>query len=298
MALHRIADGGRPAVNADGRLRSIDPSGQCPDADRRSAALAPDTASMTGMQHDYDVIVIGSGFGGSVSALRLTEKGYRVGVLEAGRRLADDEYATTSWKLRDFAWFPQLGCFGIQRINRLKDALMLSGAGVGGGSLVYANTLCRPPDEVYREPAWGHIADWKAELDPYYEQASRMLGVTTYPRQTPADQVIQKVAHDMGAADTFGHTPVGVLFGKPGDDLGDPFFGGAGPQRNACTHCGECMTGCRYNAKNTLVKNYLYLAEQHGAAVHPMTTVTALRPLPAGGWQVTTRPSGKPWSTR
>ena len=253
---------------------------------------------MTGMRHDYDVIVIGSGFGGSVSALRLTEKGYRVGVLEAGRRFADDEYATTSWKLRDFLWFPQLGCFGIQRINRLKDALILSGAGVGGGSLVYANTLYRPPDEFYRDPAWGHIADWKAELEPYYEQASRMLGVTTYPRQTPADQVIQKVAHDMGAADTFGHTPVGVLFGKPGDDLGDPFFGGAGPQRNACTHCGECMTGCRYNAKNTLVKNYLYLAEQHGAAVHPMTTVTALRPLPAGGWQVTTRPSGKPWSTR
>src|SRR5699024_8131417 len=171
MALHRIADGGRPAVNADGRLRSIDPSGQCPDADRLSAALAPDTASMTGMQHDYDVIVIGSGFGGSVSALRLTEKGYRVGVLEAGRRFADDEYATTSWKLRHFLWFPQLSCFGIQRISRLTDALILTGAGVGGGSLVYANTLYRPPDEFYRDPAWGHIADWKAELDPFYDQA-------------------------------------------------------------------------------------------------------------------------------
>lgn len=243
------------------------------------------------MRHDYDVIVIGSGFGGSVSALRLTEKGYRVGVLESGRRFADHEFAATSWHLRDFLWMPQLGCYGIQRINRLKDALILSGAGVGGGSLVYANTLYRPPDEFYRDPAWSHIADWKTELEPYYDQASRMLGVTTYPHQTPADQVMHQVARDMGAGDTFGPTPVGVLFGEPGQNVGDPFFGGAGPQRNACTHCGECMTGCRYNAKNTLVKNYLYLAEQHGAQVHPMTTATALRPLPGGGWQVLTRPS-------
>src|SRR5699024_7047496 len=146
----------------------------------------------------YGVLVIGSGVGGSVSALRLTEKGYRVGVLEAGRRFADSQFAATSWHLRDFLWMPQLGCYGIQRINRLKDALILSGAGVGGGSLVYANTLYRPPDDFYRDPAWGHITDWKAELEPYYDQAARMLGVTTYPRQTPADAVVQQVADDMG----------------------------------------------------------------------------------------------------
>lgn len=247
------------------------------------------------MNHDYDVAVVGSGFGGSVSALRLSEKGYRVGVLEAGRRFADDDFAKTSWQLRDFLWLPQLGCFGIQRIDRINDALILSGAGVGGGSLVYANTLYQPPDEFYRDPSWGHITDWKAELEPYYDQASRMLGVTGYPRETPADQVVKAVAADMGVAGTFRHTPVGVLFTEPGETVPDPYFGGQGPARSGCIHCGECMTGCRHNAKNTLVKNYLYLAENNGAVVHPMTTVTHIRPLPAGGWQITTRPSGQPW---
>lgn len=247
------------------------------------------------MKHDYDVIVVGSGFGGSVSALRLTEKGYRVGVMEAGRRFADEDFAKTSWHLRKFLWMPVAGCYGIQRIDRLKDALILSGAGVGGGSLVYANTLYQPSDEFYRDPSWAHITDWKNELEPYYEQAARMLGVTQYPRQTPSDDVLQSVAHEMGAGGTFRHTPVGVLFGEPGESLGDPYFGGQGPSRNACRHCGECMTGCRHNAKNTLVKNYLYLAESNGATVHPMTTVTRLRPLPNGGWQVATRSSGRPW---
>ncbi|MCX6406440.1 MAG: GMC family oxidoreductase [Propionibacteriales bacterium] len=246
------------------------------------------------MGFDHDVIVIGSGFGGSVSALRLTEKGYKVAVLEAGKRFRDEDFAKTSWRLRKFLWLPQLGCYGIQRIDKLKDVLILSGAGVGGGSLVYANTLYEPLDPFYKDPAWGHIADWKSELAPYYDQAKRMLGVATYPFETPADRVIKKVAQDMGVEGTFHHTPVGVLFGdEPGQKIADPYFGGAGPDRNACTNCGECMTGCRHNAKNTLVKNYLYLAEQNGAEIHPLTTAVSVTPLPGGGYAVETRRTNK-----
>ncbi|EFQ81955.1 4Fe-4S binding domain protein [Aeromicrobium marinum DSM 15272] len=246
------------------------------------------------MSHDYDVIVIGSGFGGSVSALRLVEKGYKVAVLEAGKRYEDADFAKTSWRLRKFLWAPFLGCYGIQRIDKLKDVLILSGAGVGGGSLVYANTLYEPLDPFYRDPAWGHITDWKSELAPYYDQAKRMLGVTTYPFETPADRVMRQVAAEMGVEGTFHSTPVGVLFGeRGGEPMGDPYFGGAGPDRNACTNCGECMTGCRHNAKNTLVKNYLHLAEGAGAEVKPLTTVTAVRPLPGGGYEVETRRTNK-----
>ncbi|MGH3457627.1 GMC oxidoreductase [Aeromicrobium sp.] len=241
-------------------------------------------------EFDHDVIVIGSGFGGSVSALRLTEKGYRVAVLEAGKRYRDEDFAKTSWRLRKFLWMPQLGCYGIQRIDKLKDVLILSGAGVGGGSLNYANTLYEPLDPFYRDPAWGHITDWKCELAPYYDQAKRMLGVTTYPLETAADRVIKQVAADMGVEGTFHHTPVGVVFGdEPGADVGDPYFGGVGPTRNACLQCGECMTGCRHNAKNTLVKNYLHLAESNGAEIHPLTTVVAVCPLPGGGYELETR---------
>ena len=239
---------------------------------------------------DHDVIVIGSGFGGSVAALRLTEKGYKVAVLEAGKRYRDEDFAKTSWRLRKFLWMPQLGCYGIQRIDKLKDVLILSGAGVGGGSLNYANTLYEPLDPFYKDPAWGHITDWKRELAPYYDQAKRMLGVTTYPLETAADRIIKKVAADMGVEGTFHHTPVGVVFGDdPGADVGDPYFGGVGPSRNACLQCGECMTGCRHNAKNTLVKNYLYLAENNGAEIHPLTTVVAVRPLAGGGYEIETR---------
>ncbi|KQO36217.1 GMC oxidoreductase [Aeromicrobium sp. Leaf245] len=246
------------------------------------------------MAFDHDVIVIGSGFGGSVSALRLTEKGYKVAVLEAGKRFRDEDFAKTSWRLRKFLWMPQLGCYGIQRIDKLKDVLILSGAGVGGGSLVYANTLYEPLDPFYKDPAWGHIADWKAELAPYYDQAKRMLGVATYPFETPADRIVKKVAADMGVEGTFHHTPVGVLFGdEPGAKVADPYFGGAGPDRNACINCGECMTGCRHNAKNTLVKNYLHLAEQNGAEIQALTTVVSVTPLPGGGYAVETRGTNK-----
>lgn len=254
---------------------------------------------MSSEQFDHDVIVIGSGFGGSVSALRLTEKGYRVAVLEAGKRFRDEDFAKTSWRLRKFLWMPQIGCYGIQRIDKLKDVLILSGAGVGGGSLVYANTLYEPLDPFYQDSAWGHITNWKKELAPYYDQAKRMLGVATYPIETPADRVLKKVAADMGVEGTFHHTPVGVLFGdEPGGAMPDPYFGGAGPERNACTHCGECMTGCRHNAKNTLVKNYLYLAENNGAEVHPLTTATAVRPLPGGGYEVEVRTTNKRFRKR
>ncbi len=242
---------------------------------------------------DFDVLVIGSGFGGSVTALRLTEKGYRVGVVEAGARFEDDDYADTNWSLTRYLFRPEVGCYGIQRIDLLTDAMILSGAGVGGGSLVYANTLYEPLDAFYRDPSWAHIADWKGELEPYYDQAKRMLGVVTNPLRTHADDLMEETAKEMGVGDTFHPTPVGVFFGGPehrgGDSVPDPYFGGAGPARNACIGCGECMTGCRHNAKNTLVKNYLYLAEQQGARVMPLTTVTRLAQRAGGGYDVDVR---------
>jgi cholesterol oxidase len=241
---------------------------------------------------DYDVVVIGSGFGGSVAALRLTEKGYRVAVVEAGRRFADDEFASTSWDLRRYLWAPALGCFGIQRIHLLKDVMVLAGAGVGGGSLVYANTLYRPLRPFYTDRQWAHITDWESELAPHYDQASRMLGVVTNPTVTPSDEVMRKVAADMGVADTYHPTPVGVYFGEPGKRVPDPYFGGVGPDRTGCTECGSCMTGCRVGAKNTLVKNYLYLAEQRGAKVIPLTTATAVRPRGDGTYEVDVRKTG------
>jgi cholesterol oxidase len=233
----------------------------------------------------YDVVIIGSGFGGSVAALRLSEKGYSVGVLEAGRRFADDEFPKTSWDTKRFLWAPALGCYGIQRLDLLRNVLVLSGAGVGGGSLVYANTLYRPPAAFYTDPQWREIADWEAELAPYYDQAERMLGVTTYGRTTRADVAVKTVAERMGVGESYHPTRVGVYFGKSGVD---PYFGGAGPERQTCEHCGSCMTGCRVGAKNTLVKNYLYLAEKAGATVHPLTTVVDVRPA-GDGYEIATR---------
>ncbi|WP_330255275.1 GMC family oxidoreductase [Nocardia sp. NBC_00565] len=241
---------------------------------------------------DFDVLVVGSGFGGSVTALRLIEKGYRVGVLEAGRRYADDELPETSWDLRKFLWAPKLGCYGIQRIHPLRNVLILGGAGVGGGSLNYANTLYVPPEPFFQDQQWRDITDWRAELTPYYERAKKMLGVVQNPHMTPADEVFKKVADDMGVGDTFVQTPVGVFFGEPGKTVADPYFGGVGPDRTGCLECGECMTGCRHGAKNTLVKNYLYLAEKAGAQVIPMTTVASLHPLPDGTWDVATERTG------
>ena len=242
---------------------------------------------------DYDVVVVGSGFGGSVAALRLVEKGYRVLVLEAGRRFTDATLPRTSWDVRRFLWAPRLGWLGIQRIHVLPDVVVLAGAGVGGGSLVYANTLYRPSsDAFYRDPQWAGITDWRAELAPFYDQASRMLGVVENPTSTPADEVVRRAADDLGVGGTFRLAPVGVVFGAPGVAVPDPFFGGAGPERRGCLQCGECMTGCRHGAKNTLPTNYLYLAERAGARVVAETTVTSVRPR-GQEWEVRTTRTGR-----
>ena len=248
---------------------------------------------MTTQDLDYDVVVIGSGFGGSVAALRLTEKGYRVGVLEAGRRFDESSYPKTSWQVRSFLWLPQLGCFGMQRISLLRDVMILSAAGVGGGSLLYANTLYEPLPPFFNDPQWGHITDWRDELAPAYDQAKRMLGAGPNPTTTPSDEVMKAVAEEMGVGDTFHTTPVGVFFGEPGVEVDDPYFGGVGPSRRGCIECGECMTGCRHGAKNTLLKNYLYLAEKAGATVHPLATVDTVRPRPGGGYEIHTTRTGR-----
>ncbi|MDX6224998.1 MAG: cholesterol oxidase [Frankiales bacterium] len=247
-----------------------------------------------GGSEEYDVLVVGSGFGGSVAALRLTEKGYRVGVVEAGRRWTAETLPKTSWDISKFLWAPRLGLKGIQRITLLKDVLVLSGAGVGGGSLVYANTLYEPPPTFFDDVQWRDITDWHDELSPYYEQAKRMLGVTTYPGETAADLAMKRVAERFGKAETYHATPVGVFFGEgPGITSPDPYFGGAGPERTGCRECGNCMIGCRFGAKNRLDVNYLYLAEKGGATILPETTVTAIRQLADGTWAVDVTPTGK-----
>ncbi|MFH8338847.1 GMC oxidoreductase [Streptomyces sp. AM6-12] len=254
--------------------------------------------------YDYDVIVIGSGFGGSVSALRLTEKGYRVGVLEAGRRFTRTSLPKNSWDLKNYLWAPKLGLYGIQRIHLLGNVMVLAGAGVGGGSLNYANTLYVPPKAFFADPQWKDITDWQEELKPYYDQAKRMLGVRLNPTMTPSDVHLKAAAERMGVGDTFHFAPVGVFFGDgkdadgtvkaaPGQRVPDPYFGGAGPERTACTECGECMTGCRHGAKNTLNENYLHLAEKAGAVVHPMTTVVSVTDDSRGGYAVATLPTDR-----
>lgn len=255
-------------------------------------------------EYDYDVIVVGSGFGGSVSALRLTEKGYRVGVLEAGRRFTRADLPKNSWDLKNYLWAPALGLYGIQRIHLLGNVMVLAGAGVGGGSLNYANTLYVPPAAFFNDPQWKDITDWEDELRPYYEQAKRMLGVRLNPTTTPSDVHLQAAARAMGVGDSFHMAPVGVFFGDgrdatgesaagPGSVVPDPYFGGAGPARRACNECGECMTGCRHGAKNSLTENYLYLAEKAGAVIHPMTSVVTLTEDSRGGYAVGTLPTDK-----
>lgn len=226
-------------------------------------------------------MIIGSGFGGSVAALRLVEKGYGVHVYEAGRRFADDDFAKTSWDVRRYLWAPALGCFGVQRIHKLPHVMILAGAGVGGGSLNYANTLYKPGEEFFGDANWPGGFDWQQELDPHYVTAKRMLGVVEkYPHTGPVERIMAGAAEDLGVGETFRHAPVGVYFGKPGVTVADPYFAGAGPARTGCTLCGNCMVGCRVGAKNTLVKNYLPLAESQGATIEPLRTVTDVKPSP------------------
>ncbi|MCC7129432.1 MAG: GMC family oxidoreductase [Anaerolineae bacterium] len=230
----------------------------------------------------YDYVVIGSGFGGSVSAMRLAQKGYSALVLEQGKRFRDEDFAKTTWDVRRYVWLPALRCFGILQISPFKDVFVLHGAGVGGGSLGYANVLMRPDEEVFQNPSWRRLADWKPLLEPHYARAERMLGVTVNPCEWHADRLLCQIAGELDAGASFQPTRVAVFFGEAGAQgraVPDPYFGGAGPQRAGCTQCGACMVGCRENAKNTLPKNYLYFAEKWGAQVLAERRVVDILPL-------------------
>ncbi len=251
-----------------------------------------------GAEHDFDWVVIGSGFGGSVSALRLAEKGYSVCVLECGRRFADEDFAERTSQARRYFWAPRLGMRGILRMTVFKDIFIVSGSGVGGGSLGFANTLYRARPEFFADPQWGEMADWQSQLQPHYDTAERMLGVTTYDRVGAADELLRELGEELGVEETFKPTRVGVtLEGKPGENVGDPYFGGEGPDRKVCIRCGSCMVGCRHGAKNTLVKNYLWFAEKLGVDVRPERTVTEIRPLAgaedgSAGYEITSERPG------
>ncbi len=231
------------------------------------------------MQTDYDYIVVGSGFGGSVSALRLSEKGYKVLVLEKGRWYRSEDFPKTNWNLRKWLWVPALRFFGIMKMTFFKHVTILSGTGVGGGSLVYANTLPRPKSAFFKTGSWSGLADWESELEPYYQTAERMLGAAENPHPGPADDALEKLAAQLDRSSAYSRTRVGVFFGPPGQTLDDPYFGGKGPQRAGCIFCGACMTGCRHNAKNSLDKNYLHLAMHHGARIKAEQEVFDVRPL-------------------
>jgi len=233
-------------------------------------------------QYDFDFVIIGSGFGGSVSALRLAEKGYRVCVLEQGKRFRDQDFPKTNREVRKYLWAPFLKCFGIQNMTFFRNILVLSGTGVGGGSLVYANTLLEPGDKFYQTGTWVGLRNWKAELAPHYANAKKMLGVTVNPRLGEQDHVLQNIAREMGKEETFRPAHVGVYFapeGEEGREVADPYFGGAGPARRGCIYCGGCMVGCRHGAKNTLVKNYLWFAEKKGVKIFAERKVTDVRPM-------------------
>jgi cholesterol oxidase len=247
-------------------------------------------------QLDFDWIVVGSGFGGSVSALRLAEKGYSVAVLECGKRFRDEDFPKSTWDLRRYFWAPRLGLRGIFRLTTFKDVSVVSGCGVGGGSLGYANTLYVPPSDFFKDPQWSDLDDWEAVLAPHYAEAQRMLGVVVHDKEDPADQLLREYGEHLGVADTYQKTPVGVYLDNPGKTVPDPFFDGEGPDRTGCLQCGRCMVGCPHGAKNTLVKNYLWLAERRGVEVTPDRTVTEIRPLGAAdgsdGYTVRSERSG------
>jgi cholesterol oxidase len=235
---------------------------------------------------ETDVVIIGSGFGGSVAAHRLSQKGYRVTVFEKGRRWRPEDFPKSNWNIRKSFWFPKIGCRGIFGMRLLREALVLHGVGVGGGSLVYANTLFEPPETVWDDPQWRGLEDWRTEMPQHYETARKMLGVVENPKIGPADEALRRAAARRGREDSFRRTPVGIYFGEPEVTVPDPYFDGEGPPRTGCTFCGGCMVGCRPGAKNTLDKNYLFLAEKAGAEVIPDTKVTLVESSPGGGYRV------------
>lgn len=231
------------------------------------------------MQTDYDYIIVGSGFGGSVSALRLAEKGYKVLVLEKGRWYRATDFPKTNWNLPKWLWLPSLRWFGIMKMTFFRHVTILSGTGVGGGSLVYANTLPRPKAAFFKTGSWHQLADWETELEAFYQTAERMLGAVENPHLGPADKALEELAIQLDRRSAWSPTRVGVFFGPPGQTQSDPYFGGKGPQRAGCIFCGSCMTGCRHNAKNSLDKNYLHLAMLHGAEIKAEQEVFDVRPL-------------------
>ena len=241
---------------------------------------------MSSGKNHYDFVIVGSGFGGSVSALRLCEKGYRVLLLEKGRRFLPKDFPKTNWDLRKWLWMPQLGMTGIFKMTFFEHVTIFSGVGVGGGSLVYANTLPVPKREFFETGSWAGLRDWEGELAPHYRTAKRMLGAAPNPRLMEGDQILRQIAKDTGRESHFAPTDVAVFFGEPGKTVKDPYFDGKGPDRIGCTFCGACMTGCRVGAKNTLDKNYLHLAEQLGLTLVAETEVTAVRPAPGGGYSI------------
>lgn len=247
-------------------------------------------------QHAYDFVVIGSGFGGSTAALRLVEKGYRVLVIEKGRELGAQDFPKTNWDLKRYMWLPLLGFCGLFKMTFFRHVTVLSGVGVGGGSLVYACTHPVPKDSFFTATTWAHLADWRTELEPHYREAKRMLGVNETPFRTRTDDVLREIASDRGTPEAFEPTQVAIYFGRPGQSVPDPYFGGRGPSRTGCIRCGGCMLGCRHDAKNTLDKNYLHLARQAGAELHADTEVTSVQPQDGGGYRVIARRGASRWS--